>query len=163
MNKTIADFAFPERDFAQLKTGQLVKLKAQAYPNTTFDGVIQAINPGLHDDTRTIAVRAVIHNPDAKLRAGMFADISVITSPPKPVLTLPETAVLFSTYGENVYIVNQKDNKSSVELRNIETGTRRNGRIEVIKGLSLNDTVVDEGHVKLRNGQTVTITNSNKK
>jgi membrane fusion protein (multidrug efflux system) len=163
LNKTIADFAFPERDFAQLKTGQLVKLKAQAYPNITFDGVIQAINPGLHDDTRTIAVRAVIQNPDAKLRAGMFADISVITSPPKPVLTLPKTAVLFSTYGENVYIVNQKDNKNSVELRNIETGASRNGRVEVLKGLSLNDTVVDEGHVKLRNGQTVTITNRNEK
>jgi len=163
LTNTIADFAFSEREFAHLKVGQTVKLKVQAYPGVIFDGAIQAINPGIHEDTRTIAVRAVIDNPDEKLRAGMFADISIITSPPKPVLTLPETAVLFSTYGENVYVVNQKDGKNSVELQNIETGTRRDGRVEIIKGLSLDDLVVDEGHVKLRNGQTVTISNNTEK
>ena len=162
LNKTIADFSFPERYFAHLKVGQTVKISTQAYPNEVFEGTIQAINPGLFEETRTIGVRAIMDNPDEKLRAGMFADVNVVTSSPKPVLVLPETAVLFNTYGENVYIVKQQDNKNIVELRNIKTGAHRNGHVEIIKGLALNDKVVDEGHVKLRNGQKVTISNNNK-
>jgi len=159
LSSTIADFAFPERHFAQLSVGQTVKIKVQAYPNEVFEGKIQAINPGLHQETRTIAVRAVVKNPDEKLRAGMFAEVSVLTSGTKPTLTLPETTVLYSTYGENVYVVINKDEKNIVERRTIETGEHRNGRVAVLKGLTRLETVVNEGHVKLRNGLTVTIAN----
>ncbi|PCH86052.1 MAG: efflux transporter periplasmic adaptor subunit [Piscirickettsiaceae bacterium] len=158
---TIADFSFPERDFAKLKEHQPVKIQVQAYPNETFEGVIQAINPGIHEETRTIAVRAVVNNPNEKLRAGMFADVSVVVSAPKPVLTLPETTVLYNTYGENVYLVKQKDNKKIAVLQVIKTGKHRHGHVEITHGLTLGDTVVDEGHVKLRNGQNITISNHN--
>lgn len=158
---TIADFSFPERDFAKLKEHQTVNIKVQAYHNETFEGVIQAINPGIHEDTRTIAVRAIVNNPNEKLRAGMFADVSVVVSIPKPVITLPETTVLYNTYGENVYLVKQKDNKNIAVLQTIQTGKHRHGHVEIISGLTLGDTVVDEGHVKLRNGQNITISNNN--
>ena len=158
---TIADFSFPERDFAKLKEHQSVKIQVQAYPNETFEGVIQAINPGIHEETRTIAVRAVVNNPNEKLRAGMFADVSVVVSAPKSVLTLPETTVLYNTYGENVYLIKQKDSKDIAVLQTIQTGRHRNGHVEIISGLTLGDTVVDEGHVKLRNGQNITISNNN--
>ena len=163
LDQIYTDFSLPERDFAQLKVDQVVKITTQAYPDEVFEGTIQAINPSLFEETRTIGVRATMHNPDKKLRAGMFADIKVITSAPKPVLVLPETAVLFNTYGENVYLIKQQDNKDFVELRSIETGAHQNGYVEVLKGLKLNDIVVDEGHVKLRSGQQVTISNNNKK
>ncbi|MEO1963446.1 MAG: efflux RND transporter periplasmic adaptor subunit, partial [Cycloclasticus sp.] len=119
-----------------------------------------AINPGVHQDTRTIAVRAVVNNPDEKLRAGMFANVSVVTSvDAKRVLTLPETALIYNTYGENVYKVLKKDNNDIAELQPIQTGKHRHGRVEITKGLTLNDIVVDEGHVKLRNGATISISN----
>ncbi|MEO1888815.1 MAG: efflux RND transporter periplasmic adaptor subunit [Cycloclasticus sp.] len=157
---TVADFSFPERHFAQLKVNQDVLIQVQAYPNETFKGVIQAINPGVHQDTRTIAVRAVVNNPDEKLRAGMFATVSVVTSvDAKRVLTLPETALIYNTYGENVYRVLKKDNNDIAELQPIQTGKHRHGRVEITKGLTLNDVVVDEGHVKLRHGATIAISN----
>jgi len=162
LSTTIADFAFPERHFAQLKVDQTVKIQVQAYPNEIFEGKIQAINPGLHQETRTIAVRAVLNNPDEKLRAGMFAEVNVITSEVSPVLTLPETTVLYSTYGENVYVVVNIDDKNIVEQRTIKTGEHRQGRVAIIDGLKLHDTVIDEGHVKLRNGLAITIANSDK-
>jgi membrane fusion protein (multidrug efflux system) len=158
---TIADFTLPERNYADINVGQLVQITVQAYPNELFEGVIRAINPGLHEQTRTVSVRALINNPEHKLRAGMFADIKIIISKPKPVITLPETAVLFNTYGESVYIVINKDGKNTVEQRRIETGKRLESRIEIISGLVAGDTVVDEGHVKLRNGLAITIANDN--
>lgn len=162
LSSTIVDFALAERYFAELKAGQTINLSVQAYPSDTFKGTIQAINPGLHADSRTIAVRATVPNPDEKLRAGMFADISIVTSAPQRILTLPETAILFNTYGETVYLVGDKDGQPTVQQRTIETGARQQGRIEVIKGLALGDSVVDEGHVKLRNGIKITIDNSAK-
>jgi membrane fusion protein (multidrug efflux system) len=161
--KTIADFSFPERHFAQLKVNQEVTIQVQAYPNEIFKGVIQAINPGVHQETRTIAVRAVVDNPNEKLRAGMFADVSVVTSTEaKHVLTLPEVAILFNTYGENVYLVHKEGSNDIANLQAIKTGEHRNGRVEIIDGLKLNDTVVDEGHVKLRNGASINISNAKK-
>ncbi|PCI21631.1 MAG: efflux transporter periplasmic adaptor subunit [Piscirickettsiaceae bacterium] len=162
LTATIADFAFSERHFAKLKVNQEVRIQVNAYPGEVFKGKIQAINPGLHQDTRTIAVRAVIANPDEKLRAGMFADVSVITSQPRSVLTLPETAVLYNTYGENVYLVQKKDGKDTVKQHTIKTAERRHGRIVVTDGLKLDDTVVDEGHIKLRNGMAISIAKHNK-
>jgi membrane fusion protein (multidrug efflux system) len=159
---TIADFSFAERHFAQLEVNQYVNITVQAYPNEVFKGKIQAINPGLHPETRTVAVRAIIDNPEEKLRAGMFADVNVITSKPQLVLTLPESAILYNTYGASVYIVRKKDNKNTVVQHTIETGERRQGRIVITKGLKLHDTVVDEGHVKLQNGMLITVANNSK-
>ncbi|ORU92535.1 MAG: efflux transporter periplasmic adaptor subunit [Cycloclasticus sp. symbiont of Bathymodiolus heckerae] len=154
---TIVDFTLPERNFADLRVNQDVLIKVQAYQDDVFKGHIQAINPGLHQDTRTIAVRAIMDNPDMKLRAGMFANISIILSKPLPVLSLLETAISYNTYGENVFIVLKRDDKTVVEQRAIKTGVRRNGRIEILHGLSLGDTVVNEGHVKLRNGIEISV------
>jgi len=157
LDATLVDFTLPERNFPALRVDQEVSIKVQAYPNEVFKGRIQAINPGLHQETRTIAVRAVIDNSDKKLRAGMFANIDIVTSNPIPVLTLLETAVSYNTYGESVFIVTANDGKNTVEQRTIKTGLRRNGRIEILDGLTLGDTVVNEGHVKLRNGIAITI------
>jgi len=158
LESTLVDFTLPERNFADLRVNQEVRIRVQAYPDKVFKGKIQAMNPGLHEETRTIAVRAIIDNSDKKLRAGMFANIEVITSEPQPVLSLLETAVSYNTYGENVFIVMTRDGKNTVEQRSIKTGLHRDGRVEILQGLSLGDTVVNEGHVKLRNNIEVTVT-----
>lgn len=158
---TIVDFALSERYFAALKTGQALTLQVQAYPHETFKGTIQAINPGLHKETRTIAVRATVDNIDQKLRAGMFADINVIVSDPLPVLVLPETAVTYNTYGENVFVATQQDGQEIVSLKGIKTGAHRDGLVEIKQGLSLNDIVVNEGHVKLKNGMPINSATNN--
>lgn len=160
-SSTIADFSFSERHFASLKVDQTVHIKVQAYPGETFEGKIQAINPGLHEETRTIAVRAILNNPEHKLRAGMFADIEVIVSEPTSVLVLPETTITYNTYGENVFVVNTDGGPPVVELRGIKTGMHNAGFVEITHGLSLNDTVINEGHVKLKNGMPVTISPTN--
>lgn len=157
LDATLVDFTLPEKNFAELSVGQNIEIKVQAYPNEVFKGQIQAINPGLHQETRTIAIRASIDNSDMKLRAGMFANINIITSKPLPVLSLLETAVSYNTYGENVFIVVEREGKTFAEQRSIKTGLHRNGRIEIRQGLSASDIVVNEGHVKLRDGVEISL------
>jgi len=154
---TYADFSLAERYFSQVRIGQDVSIQVQAYPQQTFSGKVQAINPSLDQLTRTIAIRAIIDNPEDKLKPSMFADIKITTSKSNPVLTLPETAVTYNTYGESVFVVVHKDNKATVIQRSIKSGLHRQGYVEILEGLTLNDSVVNEGHVKLRNGMPITI------
>jgi len=154
---TMADFHLPERYIADLTIGQTVNINVQAYPNELFHGQIQAINPGLNEGTRTVVIRALVDNPQLRLKAGMFAKINVIISEPTPRLTLPETAVLYNTYGSNVYIINNDSGQTIVSYRSIKIGQRHQGNIEILSGLNAGDTVVNEGHIKLRNGIPVRI------
>ena len=158
LSSTYADFSLAERYFSQVRIGQKVSVRVQAYPNQIFSGKVQAINPSLDQLTRTIAIRAIIDNPDGQLKPSMFADIKLTTSAPSTILTLPETAVTYNTYGESVFVVVHNDNKTTVIQRSIKSGEHRQGHVEIIEGLTLNDSVVNEGQVKLRNGMPIIIT-----
>ncbi|MEY8204191.1 MAG: efflux RND transporter periplasmic adaptor subunit, partial [Bermanella sp.] len=157
LSSTLADFSLAERYISQLHIGQTVSVQVQAYPSQTFTGKVQAINPGFDQRTRTIAVRAVIANPQHKLKPGMFADIQLTTSQPSAVLTLPETAVSYNTYGDSVFVVVNGATNTTVVQRSIKSGRRQHGHVEVLQGLTVNDSVVNEGHIKLRNGMSITI------
>lgn len=150
-----ADFTLPERNFSHLKVQQRVSVKVQAYPNEVFNGVITAINPGFNSETRTISIRATVDNAEHKLRAGMFTEIEVYTSTAQPVLTLPTNSITFNTYGNNVFVVTEKEGHHTVHQQTIEIGKQKSNRVEITKGLKLGDIVVNEGQVKLRNGMSV--------
>jgi len=158
LSSTYADFSLAERYVSQVRIDQKVSVRVQAYPNQVFSGKVQAINPSLDQLTRTIAIRAIIDNPEGQLKPSMFADVTLTISAPSPILTLPETAVTYNTYGESVFIVVHNDNKATVIQRSIKSGEHRQGYVEIIDGLTLDDSVVNEGQVKLRNGMAITIT-----
>ena len=73
------------------------------------------------------------------------------------VLTLPREAVTFNTYGDSVFMVDEKAGKPMVQRRQIETGRVRGDEVTVLKGLKAGDRVVSAGQVKLNNGQEIQI------
>jgi len=99
----------------------------------------------------------VLANTDQRLRPGMFADVRVLLPEKEGVLTIPDTAISYAPYGDSVFVIEQKDEKSTVVRRQIETGGTREGRVEVLSGLSEGEQVVSAGHNKLRSGQAVVI------
>lgn len=152
-----ADFALPERELAQVEAGQQIEIRVQAYPNETFGGIIDAIDPGIQVGSRSFRVRAQLDNPEKRLRPGMFADVRVILPQGASVITVPDTAISYAPYGDSVFVVESQDGKNSVSRRQIETGKTRGGRVEVRSGLEEGEQVVSAGHNKLRNGQAVVI------
>lgn len=160
LDPVYAEYALPERFLAQLTPGQSVVVRVQSYPERVFEGEIHAISPNVLAASRSVVVRALIANPDRQLRPGMFADVETLQSVRENVLTLPERAVTYNTYGESVFVVEQADGGRTVRLVQIETGDVRNGRVEIRSGLELGTEVVSDGHNKLRNGQSINIDNS---
>lgn len=160
LSPVFIDFSLAERHFAEISLNQAIEISTQAYPNDIFVGKISAINPGIDQDTRSVKVRASYENTDHKLRAGMFTKINILVANKQTVLTLPDTAISYHTYGENVFVIATKDGKQIAQHRTIKTGKRQQGRVEILDGLQAGDIVVSEGQVKLRNNIPVTIKNN---
>ena len=73
------------------------------------------------------------------------------------MLNLPDTAITYNPYGNSVFLIQESGAGLSVQSRQVVTGQKRNGRVEVISGLQLGDRVVSAGQIKLRNGMAVVI------
>jgi len=157
-----ANFTVTEKDSAQLKVGQVVRIAVDAYPGRTFEGKITTIEPQIATDTRNIRVQATLQNPDKILKPGMFATTTVVLPDKPPVVTVPETAVDYTLYGDSVYLLSEKsaeDGKTSLTVTRtfVQTGNRVEGRAEILKGLKDGDRVVAVGQLKLQSGSAVTI------
>ena len=151
------DFSLPEREIDQIRVGQPVRVQVAAHPDAVFDGAIAAITPGVDKGTRSVQVRARFKNPDLKLRPGMFARVQTVLPPQSQVLTLPREAVTFNTYGDSVFLIQEKDGKPTVQRRQIKTGAVRGDEVAVLDGLAVGDRVVSAGQVKLTNDQEIQI------
>jgi membrane fusion protein, multidrug efflux system len=162
LSELYANFTITEKDSGQLKVGQIVRIKVDAYPGRTFEGKITTIEPQIATDTRNIRVQATIANPERILKPGMFATTTVVLPDKPPVITVPETAVDYTLYGDSVYLISEKkeeDGKTSLTATRsfVQTGNRIEGRAEVLKGLKPGDRVVAVGQLKLQSGSAVTI------
>ncbi len=162
LSQLYANFTVTEKDSGQLKVGQEVRLKVDAYPGRTFEGKITTIEPQIATDTRNIRVQATIGNPDRILKPGMFATVTVVLPEKPAVVTVAETAVDYTLYGDSVFLITEKkedDGKTSLSAVRtfVQTGNRVNGRVEITKGLKPGDRVVAVGQLKLQSGAAVTI------
>jgi len=157
-----ANFTVTEKDSGALKVGQTVRIAVDAYPGRKFEGKITTIEPQIATDTRNIRVQATIANPERILKPGMFATTTVVLPDKPPVVTVPETAVDYTLYGDSVYLLTEKkedDGKTSLTAVRtfVQAGNRIEGRAEILKGLKPGDRVVAVGQLKLQSGAAVTI------
>ncbi len=162
LSKLYANFTVTEKDSGRLAVGQVVRVAVDAYPGKTFDGTITAIEPQIATDTRNIRAQATIANPEGILKPGMFATTTVVLPDKPAVITVPETAIEFTLYGDSVYLIKEKktdDGKTSLtaERTFVRTGQRANGRVVIEKGVQAGDKVVAVGQLKLQSGAAVEI------
>jgi membrane fusion protein, multidrug efflux system len=162
LSELYANFTVTEKDSGQLKVGQIVRIGVDAYPGRSFEGKITAIEPQVATETRNIRVQATVANPDRILKPGMFATTTVVLPEKAPVLTVPETAVDYTLYGDSVFLITEKkedDGKTSLTAVRtfVRSGNRVKGRAEIVSGLKPGDRVVAVGQLKLQSGAAVAI------
>lgn len=133
----LADIA--ERDIALIAPGQKVDVRPRAYPDRPFKGQVALIYPHLNMETRTARVRIELPNPDGLLRGDMYADVEIAAGGNEKVLTAPESAII-DTGKRQVAIIDKGEGR--FEPREVQTGRRGNGFIEIRKGVEESDRVV---------------------
>ena len=160
------DFLLPQQAFDQIKVGQSVAAKVDAYPGKAFAGAITAINPRVDAATRNVQVRVTLDNADHKLLPGMYATVDIDTGAPQHLVTLPQTAISYNPYGNLVYLVDDKGKDAAgkplliARQTFVTTGATRGDQVSILKGVKEGDVVVTGGQMKLRNGSPLLINNT---
>lgn len=162
LSAVYANFTVTEKDSGTLKVGQIVRIMVDAYPGRQFEGKLTTIEPQIAAETRNIRVQATIQNPEKILKPGMFATTTVVLPDKPAVITVPETAVDYTLYGDSVYLITEKkedDGKTSLTAVRtfVKTGDRSDGRAVITRGLKAGDRVVQVGQLKLQSGVAVAI------
>ena len=161
------DFSVPQKQLPQVAPGQRVTLTVDAFRDMPFPGHVTAINPKVDVSTRNVLVEATIPNPKRLLLPGMFGSIRVDSGDEERYLTLPQTAITFSPYGNTVYEASpsdKKDEKGQAQLVAkqvfVTTGPTRGDQIAILKGVEPGAQIVTSGQTKLKNGTPIVIDNT---
>ncbi|HVV69425.1 MAG TPA: efflux RND transporter periplasmic adaptor subunit [Gammaproteobacteria bacterium] len=166
MDPLLIQFSLPEQNLKYLYPGQLIDFSVDTYPEQKFRGQITATEASVNTQTRNILVEATVPNKDMRLYPGLFANIEVLLPTKQNLVTVPQTAVSYSLFGDSVFVVKQEgkdaDGKPNlvVHLRYVTTGDRRGNEVAIIKNLKAGEEVVNSGQLKLDDGVKVQVNNS---
>jgi membrane fusion protein (multidrug efflux system) len=146
------DFRLPERSLSQIKAGQDVEVVADALPNERWQGQIEAINPRVDANGRSLELRGRLDNASGKLRPGMFVRVRVIVGERNGLL-VPEEAIV--PQGEEFYVY--KVVEGAAKRVPVKIGVRRDAKVEIVEGIAPGDQVVTAGMRLSRDGQPVRV------
>lgn len=146
------DFRLPERFQTKVKKGQRASVDIDALPGRKFTALIQAIDPLLDANGRSVAVRGCIDNRQLQLRPGMFARVSAVFGVREQAKVVPEEAIV--PQGPRLFVIKavagpEPDTKISQRVE-VKVGIRRPGKVEILEGLSEDDIVVTAGQQRLQ-------------
>ncbi|MEX2476321.1 efflux RND transporter periplasmic adaptor subunit [Marinobacter sp.] len=152
------DYTLSEKNLSRVARDYDVNVTVAALPEKTFSGQVSAINTSVNPETRTVRIRATIANPDNELRPGMFATIHTQQPEDRDVVTVPQTAISYNTYGDFVFVLEKnEEGELIVNRRSVQTGEVREGQTAIEDGLNEGEEVVSKGLLRLRAGQRVSV------
>ena len=159
-------FTIAQNDLNKVHISQAMDVFIDAQPDTTFTGVITAIEPAVNSESGLILIQASIPNEAQKLRSGMFAKANIILPTVKKQIIIPVTAVNYTLYGETVYVLTEQETdegKTFLEAKQriVTLGKTKDDRVHVLSGLDESDVIATSGQVRLSNGSHVKIVESN--
>jgi RND family efflux transporter MFP subunit len=144
-----ASFLEYERQGNQLQ-GANVRIKQQGDADYTINGRIDFVDNAVSGGSGTITVRAIVQNPQGKLRPGMFGQLQLAASGARPALLVPDTAIVTDATRRLVYVVG-KD--GVVQPRPVELGTVVGGLRVIRAGVTQQDRVIINGLQRVKPGQ----------
>ena len=156
IDAVLLDFRLPERFQAKIRAGQKAQLTVDALPGRPFSAIVQAVDPLIEANGRSVGVRGCIDNRQQQLRPGMFARVNAVFGSRDNALVIPEEAII--PQGGRTFVVKvvagDKPDALISQRVPVKVGLRQPGKVEIVEGLSAGDTVVTAGHQRLQKDGT---------
>jgi membrane fusion protein (multidrug efflux system) len=156
IDAVLLDFRLPERFQAKIRAGQKAQLTVDALPGRPFTAIVQAVDPLIEANGRSVGVRGCIDNRQQQLRPGMFARVNAVFGTRANALVIPEEAII--PQGGRTFVVKVvAGDKPGVQISErvaVKVGLRQPGKVEIVEGLTAGDTVVTAGHQRLQKDGT---------
>ncbi len=152
LDAVYVDFRLPERLQAKVRRGQTAQVSFDALPGVRYAATVQAINPRIDAEGRSVAVRACIDNRRLQLRPGMFARVTAVFGERPDARVVPEEAI--APQGQDAYVVRivpGGEPGTHVARRVlVKLGMRTPGFAEVLEGLEPGDVVATAGQQRVQ-------------
>ncbi len=146
-----------ESEISFVRVGRRAEVTFPAYPGETFNGTIEAIDPLVDAQRKTLSVTVRLPNADRRLKPGMFAQVVLDTEIFGDRLLVPVEAVLLRDNRQLVFVV--RDGRAQWEY--VTTGLESEEWIEILgDNLAEGDVVVTSGHFTLAHDTQVTVIES---
>ena len=163
-------FAVPEEVSSKLHQGESVQVIVDSFPNHPYSASISQINPSADVTSRQYTIRAVIDNPTAQLKPGMYAHITVTTDRLDNAIVVPLEAIQTDKDGAYVVTVSKTGETTDPSGKTIPTLTTHIARVvpglsdakysAILSGVNVGDRVVtmcalplkDDMHVRIEGG-----------
>ena len=165
IDAVLLDFRLAERFQTKIKPGQKAQVTFDALPGRKYTAIIQAIDPLIDANGRSVGIRGCIDNRQMQLRPGMFARVNAVFGSREDALVVPEEAIV--PQGGRAFVVKVVPGPNKDELVServtVKIGLRQPGKVEILEGLTLDDTVVVAGQQRLqKDGTLVRIVDTSK-
>lgn len=181
------DFDVPERYLGVLRTGLSISARTDAYPDQTFRGVISRIDTRIDPATRAVTARAEFANPGERIKPGQLLRVAVeqggrqeLAVPESAVLFESDSAFVYLVApgqgrgarpgaggpqgggGQGGAPAadgpgGRRDASLTAQRREVETGARQDGLVEIVSGLTASDRIVADGLNRVNPNQPVRI------
>ncbi|OQY45969.1 MAG: hypothetical protein B6242_09065 [Anaerolineaceae bacterium 4572_78] len=145
----------PEAQLADVYIGQSAAIKVPAHPNEDFPATITTISPSANTSSRTFGITIKPFDPDKKLKAGMFAQISILLEEKVGVTIVPRSAIVSVQGNDVVYVL--RDNEETAEMHHVTLGLSDHDRIEILEGVSPSELIIVGGLSDIVDGSTIAV------
>ena len=143
-------FNVPEKYGSQLKNGQAINFTVDG-STKNFTANIMAAEVKMDENTRSLAIRALVKNSDPALIPGVFAKVRIVLGKNENAIMVP--TIVVQPQGRKKLVYLYKGGKSIPA--DITTGIRDSSNVQVLTGLNIGDTVITTGLLFLRPGADV--------
>jgi RND family efflux transporter MFP subunit len=154
LSDLVIETFIPERFVNAMRRGLAAQVSLEALPGETFAAAVEELSPVLDPSSRTLKVRLRFIRRDSRIRAGMFATLSLVTNIHTEVPVVPRSSVI-NTYG--TWVVFTVDGEGAARRHVVELGLENENFFEVLSGVEVGDRVVSAGQNFLSDGDPVRI------
>ena len=149
------DASLSEYLISSVHVGQTVNVSVNSASDDTFTGTITQISEAPTQGTYTYPVTVKVDDPKGVIKAGMFAEVRLISARKENVVAVPSDAVI-TTGGEKKVAVLNSDGKT-VSLKNVTVGVDNGTTAEITEGLSVGESLVIKGQTYVQDGEEVRV------
>lgn len=135
-----------ERYIGVVKVGERARIELDPYPHVGFSAHVVELSPVVDPQTRTMDVTLKLDTPDDRVKAGMFAEIKIVTIRKSGIIKVPVEAVVVR--GESRFVFVERGD-ATVVRRDVTTGVNVDGQVEVVSGVEAGERVVVRGQTLL--------------
>ena len=147
----------PERFIARISLGMKANLAFEAYPGEEFMAEVSELSPVVDELSRTMEIKMDLHDESKRIKAGMYAKISLITEVKENIVRIPSDCII-ERFGETFVFI--MDGEERAVKRNVSEGIRIDGVSEIVSGLEAGETIVYQGQTLLDDGAAVKVVRS---